>query len=122
MNYQSILAATPTLVVVTGGVLLFLLICFIFFFLIPGTLHWFRLGLIQRRINKFESKNFASEFTKVFSKDKRLSHLWKEYQDSLHKQSEERDGQLRTIATRATVPSELYFNRSEERRVGKECA
>ena len=110
MNYQSILAATPTLVVVTGGVLLFLLICFIFFFLIPGTLHWFRLGLIQRRINKFESKNFASEFTKVFSKDKRLSHLWKEYQDSLHKQSEERDGQLRTIATRATVPSELYFN------------
>lgn len=110
MNYQSFLAATPTPVLATGGVLAVLVLIFFVVFLVPGVLHWFRLSLIQRRIKKFESKNFASEFKKVFAKDKRLSHLWKEYQDSLHIQREERDGQLTTVAIRATVPSELYFN------------
>jgi hypothetical protein len=110
VNYQSFLAATPTPVLATGGVLAVLVLIFFVVFLAPGVLHWFRLSLIQRRIKKFESKNFASEFKKVFAKDKRLSHLWKEYQDSLHIQREERDGQLTIVAIRATVPSELYFN------------
>jgi len=110
VNYQSILAATPTPVLATGGVLAVLVLIFFVVFLAPGVLHWFRLSSIQRRIQKFESKNFASEFKKVFAKDRRLSHLWKEYQDSLHIQREERDGQLTTVAIRATVPSELYFN------------
>lgn len=110
MNYQSILATTPTTVLATGAVLAILVLIFCVVFLAPGVLHWFRLMSIQRQINNFESKNFASEFKKVFAKDKRLSHLWKEYQDSLHIQREERDGQLTIVATRATVPSELYFN------------
>ena len=110
MNYQSILATTPTTVLATGAVLAILVLIFCVVFLAPGVLHWVRLMSIQRQINNFESKNFASEFKKVFAKDKRLSHLWKEYQDSLHIQREERDGQLTIVATRATVPSELYFN------------
>lgn len=110
MNYQSIVAATPTTVLATGGVLAVLVLIFFVVFLAPGVLHWFRLSSIQGRIQKFKSKNFASEFKKVFAKDKRLSHLWKEYQDSLHIQREEHDGQLTIVATRATVPSELYFN------------
>lgn len=110
MNYQSVLATTPTTVLATGAVLAILVLIFFVVFLAPGVLHWFRLSSIQRQIKKFESKNFASEFKKVFAKDKRLSHLWKEYQDSLHTQREERDGQLTIVATRATVPSELYFN------------
>jgi hypothetical protein len=110
VNYQSILAATPTPVLATGGVLAVLVLIFFVVFLAPGVRHWFRLSSIQRRIKHFASKNFASEFKNVFAKDKRLSHLWKEYQDSLHIQREERDGQLKTVAIRATVPSELYFN------------
>jgi MotA/TolQ/ExbB proton channel family len=110
VNYQSILVAIPTAVLVTGTVLAVLVLMFFVVFLAPGVLHWFRLSSIQRRIEKFESKNFASEFKKIFAKDKRLAHLWKEYQDSLHSQREERDGQLTTVAIRATVPSELYFN------------
>lgn len=110
MNYQTILAATPIPVLVTGGVLAVLVLIFLAVFLAPGVLHWLRLSSIQRRINKFDSKNFASEFKKVFAKDKRLSHLWKEYQDSLHIQREARDGQMMIVAIRATVPSELYFN------------
>ena len=93
-----------------GGGLLALFLAFIFCFFIPGVWYGVRLWLMQRRIKKFDSKDFASEFEKVFAKDKRLKHLWKEYQGSLHIQTEERDGQLKTIDTRATVPSELYFN------------
>ena len=95
MNYESILAATPKPVLVTGGVLAVLVLIFFVFFLAPGALHWFRLSSILRRIKKFESKKFASEFKKIFAKDKRLSRLWKEY--SLHIQREQRDGELMTV-------------------------
>lgn len=110
MNLQSILATTPTPVLATGAVLAFLILVFLTVFLAPGVLHWNRLRAIQKEIKRFDSKNSASEFKKVFARDRRLAHLWKEYQDSLHIQREERDGQLTIIATRATAPAELYFN------------
>lgn len=110
MNLQSILTTVPTPVLVTGAVLAFLILVFLTVFLGPGILHWRRLRSIQKNIQRFESKNSALEFKKVFARDQRLAHLWKEYQDSLHIQREERDGQLTVIATRATVPAELYFN------------
>lgn len=110
MNFQTFLATTPAPVLATGGVLTVLILVFLTIFLLPGTLHWVRLNDLQRRIKKFDSKNPSTEFQKVFSNDKRLAHLWKEYQDSLHIQREERDGQMVVLATRATVPAELYFN------------
>ena len=110
MNLQSILATAPTPVLATGAVLAFLILVFLTVFLVPGILHWNRLRSIQKDIKRFDSKNSASEFKKVFARDRRLAHLWKEYQDSLHIQREERDGQLTIIATRATAPAELYFN------------
>lgn len=110
MNLQSILSTTPTPVLATGAVLAFLILVFLTVFLVPGVLHWNRLRAIQKDIQRFDSKNSASEFKKVFARDRRLAHLWKEYQDSLHIQREERDGQLTIIATRATAPAELYFN------------
>src|SRR6185369_3566404 len=50
------------------------------------------------------------EFKKVFAGDRRLAHLWKEYQESLHLQHEERDGQMPIKAARATTPAEMFFN------------
>lgn len=110
MNLQSILATVPTPVLATGAVLAFLILVFLTVFLVPGVLHWNRLRSIQKDIRRFESKNSAPEFKKVFARDRRLAHLWKEYQDSLHIQREERDGQLAVVAIRATAPAELYFN------------
>jgi len=110
VNLQSIFATTPTPVLATGAVLAFLILVFLTVFLVPGVLHWNRLRAIQKDIKRFDAKNSASEFKKVFARDRRLAHLWKEYQDSLHIQREERDGQLTVIATRATAPAELYFN------------
>lgn len=50
------------------------------------------------------------ELKKLFAKDERLTHLWKQYQDSLHSQREERDGQMIVAAIRSTVPAEIYFS------------
>jgi hypothetical protein len=97
-------------VLATGSVLAFLVLIFVVVFLLPGVRHWFRLRAIQRRIGKFGTKDVAIEFKKVFATDKRLTHLWKEYQDSLHIQREERDGQMVPVSIRATLPAEIYFN------------
>ena len=110
-NLRSLLTNTPTPVLATGGVLAFLIVIFLLVFLAPGFLHWFRLRGIQRRIARFDQKNLAvADFKKVFSRDKRLAHLWKEYQESLHLQREERDGQRHIKSARATTPAEMYFN------------
>jgi hypothetical protein len=110
MNYQALLSSTPTSVVVTGVVLAALLVAFLLAFLLPGVLHWFRLLSILNRLAKLTGKTSLADFKKVFSHDKRLAHLWKEYQDSLHIQREERDGQLVVKAIRATLPAEMHFN------------
>lgn len=109
MKFQ-FLSTMPTPVLVTGAVLTLLVLIFLTRFLLPGIVHWFRLRSIQRGIQRFQTKNFALEFKKAFSVDQRLAHLWKEYQDSLHIQREERDGQLAIVAIRATTPAEMYFN------------
>jgi len=110
VNSPSFFEVTPLSVVLTGGVLALLVLGFAAVFLVPGVLHWFRLVAIQRSIATFETTNFTAEFRQVFCGDKRLAHLWKEYQDSLHFQREERDGQMLVKAVRATVPAEVYFN------------
>lgn len=110
MNLQSISATVPTPVLATGAVLTLLVIVFLTVFLVPGISHWIRLRSIQKNILRFETKNPAAQFKQVFSRDRRLAHLWKEYQDSLHIQREERDGQMAIVAVRATAPAEIYFN------------
>jgi hypothetical protein len=111
VNWLSLLASEPKPVLVTGTVLAVLVLAFVLFFLVPGLLHWVRLGRIQQRISRFDPKQLrVVEFKKAFSKDKRLSHLWKEYYESLHQQREERDGQMVVVATRSTTPAEMFFS------------
>ena len=118
MNLQAVLAnapmfltSAPTPVLATGGVLTLLVVLFLAVFLLPGILHWFRLRRILRRIAAVDGKQLAIvELKKVFASDKRLAHLWKEYQESLHLQREERDGQMHLKSARATMPAEMFFN------------
>ena len=110
VNFQAVVGSAPTFLIVVGSCLVILVIAFILVFLIPGIFHWFRLQRMQRRMAKFASQNYAFEFKKVFESDKRLTHLWKEYQDSLHFQHEDRDGQSVVTAVRATLPAEIFFN------------
>jgi len=111
VSLPSFLANAPTPVLVTGGVLTLLVAIFLTVFLAPGVFHWFRLRSIQRRIATLDANQLAiMEFKKVFAGDQRLAHLWKEYQESLHLQKEERDGQMHLKSARATTPAEMFFN------------
>lgn len=104
------LSTIATNLLVTGGLLSLLVLGFLALFLVPGVIHWFRLRKILAGVESFEPKTPPSEFKKLFMQDKRLAHLWAEYQESLHAQREERDGQMLVVAVRSTVAAENYFN------------
>lgn len=94
----------------TGGLLSLLVLGFLALFLLPGVIHWFRLGKILSGVESFEAKTPPGEFKKLFARDKPLAHLWAEYQESLHVQREERDGQMQVVAVRSTIAADTYFN------------
>jgi hypothetical protein len=100
----------PVHLQVTGGLLVLLLLVFIFLFLVPGLFHWFRLRKILSGLLAFKSPTPPGEIKKLFARDKRLTHLWAEFQDTLHIQKEERAGQMQVVAVRLTVPAEAYFS------------
>lgn len=100
----------PTHLLVVGSFLSVLVTIFLSAFLMPGIWHLFRLRGIQLKLQNLQSNPPLSEFEKIFTKSRRLSHLWREYQDTLHKQHEERDGRETVVAVRETVPAEIYFN------------
>lgn len=104
------LSTIATNLLVTGGLLSLLVLGFLALFLVPGVIHWFRLRNILASVESFEPKTPPSEFKKLFMQDKRLAHLWAEYQESLHVQREERDGQMQVVAVRSTVAAENFFN------------
>ncbi len=76
------LSAVPAHLLVTGGFIGLLLIGFIALFLVPGIIQWFRLGRIQRALSMFKAPTPTAEMKKLFSSDRRLAHLWSEYQDT----------------------------------------
>lgn len=104
------LSKIPTHLLVTGGLLTFLVVTFFTVFLLPGAIHWFRLKKILTGVNSFKNRTPPGEFKKLFAGDKHLAHLWAEYQESLHVQREEREGQMQVVAVRSTVAAETYLN------------
>jgi len=103
-------AGIATHLLVTGGLLGLLVVAFFIFFLIPGVIHWFRLRKISNEIGVFEASVAPNNFKRLFAGDKLLAHLWAEFQDTLHEQREERDGQMVVNAVRSTVAAEMFFN------------
>ncbi len=104
------LSNVPVHLQVTGGLLLLLVLGFVLLFLLPGVLHWFRLRAILSALLKFKSPTPPGDIKKLFARDKRLAHLWSEYQDTLHIQREQQDGQMKVVAVRSTVPAESHFS------------
>lgn len=109
MNLQSVFETAPASALVTGGCLALLLLAFLLLFLLPGIVHWFRLRGVLATL-KTAKAGSREDVRRAFAKDKRLAHLWKEYGDSLHDQTEVIDGRQVVKAVRATVPAELHFN------------
>jgi hypothetical protein len=110
VSIQDIVASTPLSVFVTGTLIVGLMIAFITVFLVPGLLHLVRLQKIKRQIAGFGKLDPVEQFSDVFSVDKRMAHLWTEFRESLHDQEDERDGLMVVVASRSTVPAEVYFS------------
>lgn len=118
-------------VLIAAGVLLTLVVAFGAAFLGPGLLLWWRLSTLLQRMARFDARTPLAEFRKLFGADRRLAHLWREYQDTLHllpgapaeplpdsRFLEEPGAGLRAKAAappppaaRSTVAAETFFNR-----------
>lgn len=109
MNYMDLFHKAPIALLITGSALALLTLGFVLWFLAPAVLLRIRLGNALRQLRKGKPRN-ASDLQKIFESDPRLLHLWKEFRDTLHAQREERDGQMVTVALRATAPAESFFN------------
>lgn len=68
-----------------------------------------RLGRVVRKLRAINAKTSREAIQKIFP-TKHLRHLWKEYDETLHAQYEEQDGQRQVAAIRSTTPAEMYFN------------
>lgn len=109
MTWMEMVLNAPQVLLLLGGVLAVLLLAFLAMFFIPGLFLRFRLARVLKQLKQGGPRTEGA-MRKVFEPDRRLKHLWKEFSDTLHKQKEERDGQLVTVAYRATAPAESFFN------------
>lgn len=109
MNLLDLLQRAPLALLATGSVLALLTLAFVLFFLGPAVQLRLRLGSVYRQLRSSNVRG-VSDLQKIFERDRRLLHLWKEFRDTLHSQREERDGQMVTVALRATAPAEAFFN------------
>ena len=104
-----ILLKAPPAVLATGSSLLILLIVFVLFFLLPGLRLRARLSSVLRRLRNEAPKSIV-DLQKAFDVDNKLNHFWREFRNTLHEQQGEHDGQLVTVAVRATIPADSFFN------------
>lgn len=95
-------------------VLLILIIVLALVFIIKFLVPYFRvrkqlISSIQKL--KLRDKNSGIDLDDIFSGSKELEHLWQEYRDTLHQQTEldPESGKMRVILNRQTVPAEVYF-------------
>lgn len=109
MTGLDFLDKAPLALLITGGWLAGLLVIFVGLFLLRGLALRSQLKRVLSQLKKGNIRS-DSDLRKVFESDPKLKHLWKEFRDTLHAQKEERDGQLVTVALRATAPAESFFN------------
>ncbi len=78
-------------------------------FFLRGLWYRTRLGSVLRKLRKMDAKANRDAIQKIFP-TKRLRHLWQEYNQTLHAQYEDQEGQLQVRVIRSTIPAEMYFN------------
>lgn len=100
----------PMHLLVPVGFILGLILVFLYFFLVPAIIHARRLGKIRQHLKDVGKSPKPDQLRAVFSRDTVLSHLWKEYEETLHYQTKDVDGLASIVAIRSTVPASAYFN------------
>ena len=109
-NLMPWLSDLPIHTVIIGGILMFFVLLFVIRFLIPAIYQNWKLGSYTKKVEGLD-KAHLDGLSELFSKDKILDHLWKEFRDTLHEQKDlDASGTYHTTAIRQTVPAEMYFS------------
>src|SRR2546425_5483303 len=106
---MSVFVKLPIPLLITGSALVILFAAFVIWFFVPAVMHWFRLRSIERSLRAAATSS-PQQLKAIFSGDEQLLHLWKQYEETLHEQTEDRGGTVRVIAVRSTIPAETFFN------------
>jgi hypothetical protein len=103
----------PEHIYIFAAILGLLSISFLVFFLYPSFVVWGRLSKVIKKIEALGGTP-SGNLEELFEQTGVLEHLWREYADTLHKQTEidPRTGQQRVTRIRSTLPAEIHF-RSE---------
>lgn len=100
----------PIHTAIIGGFLGFFVLLFVVFFLFPAIKQSWNLRRYTTQLEGVD-KTHLDGLSELFSKDKILDHLWKEFKDTLHEQKDlDASGTYHTTAIRQTVPAEMYFS------------
>ena len=94
-----------------------LIVYFVFFFFWPSLRLRSRLGRVNKALrerNRHRDKSDLPEDPNVV-RDQIMNvepfrHLWTEYIETLHRQTDVIDGEVKVVTLRATVPAETFFN------------
>jgi hypothetical protein len=110
MPYLELILAAPWVVRAVSAVLAFFVLLFAALFLLPGLIAWYRYDNLVLRIRAFKKAQRGNPAA-LFAGDKRLAHIWAEYEKTLHRQREfdPASGQFTLVALRATVPAGTIF-------------
>lgn len=98
---------------ITAGSLTVLCLGFACFYLLPALRLATRLRAIRPKLNGLRNSRGTDPRT-VEIKDPLLSHLWREYCDTLHPETavDPRNGMAKTVRFRSTLPANVIFNAS----------
>lgn len=83
---------------------------FVFFFAIPSLGIRKKLKEIIEKLEKSKLNNSPTEILAIFSDEKELKAIWKEFSKTLHQQKGVVDGEIKVTAVFSTVTSDAYFN------------
>jgi DNA anti-recombination protein RmuC len=97
------------------GLVTFAFFCFIFFYLVRAVRIVNGLKKYTQSINSFENSTPEAQLEQLKSLFQRpeLRHAWNEFEESLHPQSEQNNGEEKIVRIRATAPSASFFSEQQ---------
>ena len=104
------IVGAPFVIQFVTGVLAFLVVFFVARFVLPAVFILFRLRGVVPRLRRLK-RTEQRDPTPIFALGKTLTHLWNEYQDTLHEQREfdPAAGAFKPTVLRSTVPAAMIF-------------
>ena len=105
---MQIFADLPEHIYVFAAILGVLLLSFALFFFIPGLLVSFRLNRVSKSLRALDGKS-DGKLEPIFENSGVLQHLWREYADTLHQQTEAPRGKPAVTRLRSTMPAGAIF-------------